>query len=250
MKKLLVSFLALALIGFAPTAFAAISYIQNSQWSDNSGFGQTSGASILSNVVAGHLIIISYVGNSGGVTVTSTDSNGVVLFAGSTTWNGTSPAYTWYVKNTSAGTHTITVNMSSGDTFPAMYATEYSGADTSAPFDVFNASTSGSGTTIKSGNMTSAIANEMIYGSGNFSGSSVNAAGTGFTIRLAGGEQNGNRMEDNATSSLPMGTATSAIMTGLTSNPWEMMGSMWKPAAAATSSAVARRRLPLIIAAQ
>jgi chitodextrinase len=88
----------------------------------------------------------------------------------------------YYAKNVGAGTNTITVNFSGGAAFPDMRTAEYSGIDTTSPFDV-GIGASGTNNTSSSGAVTTTNANDLIVGA-NFVFTSTVAAGSGFTSRM------------------------------------------------------------------
>ena len=141
-----------------------------------------------SSVGAGHLLVaaVGYSDSStniANVTFTVTDSLG-------NTWtsalspvrrSGHGVAQIFYVKNSLAGTDTVTVTSSIGNaSFLELYIHEYSGTNTSAPLDV-TANGQGSGTTPSSGAATTTAANEVIFGYALLT--HTGGAGSGFTAR-------------------------------------------------------------------
>ncbi len=98
-----------------------------------------------------------------------TDSAGNVyqLAAPLTRGSGLSQAI-YYAKNinaAAAGSNVVTVQFSGAANFPDVRVAEYSGLDPVSPLDT-SASASGSGATASSGNLTTSVANDVIFGAG------------------------------------------------------------------------------------
>jgi hypothetical protein len=88
----------------------------------------------------------------------------------------------YYLKNISGGSTTVTVTFNQPAVYPDVRIVEYSGLNTSSPFDV-SAVGQGTGSTASTSSVGTNSANELIFGAGTtvtvFSG-----AGTGFTSRI------------------------------------------------------------------
>jgi hypothetical protein len=134
---------------------------------------------------------------------------------------GTTPAgnrlYVYYAINKSSGADTVTVNLSGGGVMSNIH--EYSGINTTTPLDQKLVST-GTGTTINSGNVTILVPNELIFGYAGVDGNAVTGPGTTYTLRQNTG--NGELSEDkivstagayNATATCPSTTWAGAIVT-------------------------------------
>jgi hypothetical protein len=136
---------------------------------------------------AGDLNVVAVGFNDTTSTITSvTDSAGNVyqLAAPLTRGSGLSQAiyYAKNIKAAAAGSNVVTVQFSGAAAYPDVRVAEYSGLDTVSPFDT-TASASGSGATASSGNLTTSVANDVIFGAGMTS--STFAGGTnGFTSRI------------------------------------------------------------------
>ena len=120
----------------------------------------------------------------------------------------------YYAKSIAGGSNTVTVTFNKAAVYPDVRILEYSGLDTTSPFDKALAA-AGTGTAANSGSVSTTAASELIFGAGT-SGSKFTAAGTGFTARMI--NLYGNIAEDktvNATGSY------SAAATG-SSGAWVM----------------------------
>ena len=86
------------------------------------------------------------------------------------------------IKAAAAGANTVTVTFNTAAAYVDLRASEYSGLDATAPFDVA-ASATGSASTAASPSVTTSYSSELIFGAGDTSGV-FSAAGTGFTKRI------------------------------------------------------------------
>lgn len=132
MKKYLLAFLPLLFIPFI--ANAAISLVQGPYTNNYSGTSQA----FSSNVTSGNLLLVSMdVNSASALNVTSTGAGCVA-----TTWTlattGISSSgyhqYTWYGTAAATGACTVTASANYGNT--GVFASEYSGVNTSTPIDV------------------------------------------------------------------------------------------------------------------
>ena len=113
---------------------------------------------------------------------------------------------------------------------------EYSGVATSSPFDKV-ASSTGSGTALSSGNVTTALGSELYVGLA-WSGGDGNTwtAGSGYTLRES--ETNNNTAERHASEDrvISSGTTTSATFTTSGSALWLVILATFKPLVTQTQS--------------
>ena len=86
------------------------------------------------------------------------------------------------IKAAAANANTVTVTFNRAAAYVDLRASEYSGLDATAPFDVA-ASATGSASTAASPSVTTSYSSELIFGAGDTSGV-FSAAGTGFTKRI------------------------------------------------------------------
>ena len=86
------------------------------------------------------------------------------------------------IKAAAAGANTVTVTFNTAAAYVDLRASEYSGLDATAPFDVA-ASATGSASTAASPSVTTSYSSELIFGAGDTSGV-FSAAGAGFTKRI------------------------------------------------------------------
>jgi len=136
---------------------------------------------------AGDLNVVAVGFNDGTTTITSvTDSagNSYQLAAPLTRGSGLSQAvyYAKNIKAATAGSNVVTVQFSGAAAFPDVRVAEYAGLDTVSPLDT-TASASGSGATASSGNLTTSVANEVIFGAG-MTASQFTGGTNGFIARL------------------------------------------------------------------
>jgi hypothetical protein len=196
-------------------------------------FGNSSSARSLafaSNNTAGGLIIVGV--NSYGVgteTVTVADTRGnTYVQAGSYTTSSFVRVSIWYAKNCAAGANTVTITPSA-TVYLSFSIGEYSGADTTAPY---NSSTgaSGNSSAISSGSVAVNDANSLLYGTGVLWGNTGSGTpGSGFTERadIVSGANDGVYTEDKIASA-----AAVCDYTASNSGTWTFMGASFKPPAA------------------
>ena len=117
------------------------------------------------------------------------------------------------------GADTVTVTLSGTSSDIELYLTEYSGVDPTNPIDA-QAGASGSAHTVSSGNATTTVAGDMIYG---FCMADLGSTvGSGFTARST---LDGNLIEDKAA-----GNPGSYAATGTATSGWSMQMVALKPA--------------------
>jgi IPT/TIG domain len=145
--------------------------------------------------------------------VTDSKGNTYALAAGPTKTTGLTSAI-YYAKNIASGSNAVTVAFNGTALYPNVNVLEYSGLDTTSPFDI-SASATGAGTTANSGSAATTYANDLIVGAGNPS-SVFTSAGSGFSSRTI--NNFGGISEDKIVSSTGNYNATAT----LTSGTWVM----------------------------
>ncbi len=190
-------------------AEASIAYVQGN--SNNPSSGNPVSVTYTSAQVAGDLNVVVVGWNDSTSTVTSiADSigNTYVAAVGPTASSGNATQRIYYAKNitsASAGGNTVTVTFNTTVAYPDVRILEYSGLDTSNPFDV-GIGTSGTGITQNGGSVTTTNANDLLVAS-NYVDDYSASAGSGYTERFitAGGEL----VEDETVTSTGSYSATS-----------------------------------------
>ncbi len=118
--------------------------------------------------------------------VSVTDSKGNAYAVAAPTMHGSQQSQAIYYAKNIAGAavnaNTVTVTFNAPAAFVDLRASEYSGLDATNPFDKFS-SASGTSATATTASVSTAVANELIFGAGDTSGA-FSAAGTGFTKRI------------------------------------------------------------------
>ena len=193
-------------LGGAQSAVAAPTFVQQNSGSITAGtVGQVA---FPSSNKAGDLIVV-YVIRPAGVNVVLTDTRGNIYQSatGATLWKtGTRSSEVFYAYNIAAGANTVSATFSPSLAASAfLYVLEYSGIDTSAPFDAVAAAI-GTASAMDSGAAPTTNANDLILGAA-ASSSSVTAAGTGFTSRSTA---SGNRVEDKVVTAAGAYNATAS----------------------------------------
>jgi chitodextrinase len=174
------------------TTSSSASYATPTFKQSNYATPQTSQSSVTVNYTsaqtAGDTNILAIGFNNATSTISSvTDSKGNTYTAAAALARGSSFSQAiYYAKNitsATAGSNTITVTFSGAVPYADIRAAEYSGLDATSPVDV-TASASGTATTANSGNLTTTVSNELIFGAGitdfGFSSTAIN----GYTMRI------------------------------------------------------------------
>jgi hypothetical protein len=162
--------------------------------------------------ISGNLNIVAVGWNDTTSTVSSvTDSRGnsYVLAVGPTSGTGLRQSI-YYAKNIVAGTNTVTVAFNQAAVFVDVRVLEYSGLDTSTPFDKA-AGAAGSSNSASSGAVTPTVANELIFGAGMTAGR-FTAAGTGYGSRIIT-TPDGDIAEDQVQTAIASISATAPLST-------------------------------------
>jgi hypothetical protein len=214
-------------------AWSTIAFVQGH---GNFTYGtNTVSATFVSAQTAGNFNVIS-IGWADSTTIVNgvTDSRGNVysLAVGPTRNTGNATQYIYYAKNivsASAGANTVTVTLSAASvTWPELRIAEYSGIDTSNPFDgaVGN---SGSSSTSSSGNLTTTNANDLLVGV-NYVQGTTSGPGSGYTQRYI---IHGNILQDRTTTTTGTYSATAPFSP---SGWWVMQVAAFKAAVSDTTA--------------
>jgi Cep192 domain 4/Purple acid Phosphatase, N-terminal domain/Calcineurin-like phosphoesterase len=134
--------------------------------------------------------------------VSDTLANSYLLASSGATPSG-NRLYVYYAINKASGADTVTANLSGGGVMSDIH--EYAGISTTTPLDQAKVST-GSGTAIDSGGVTTTVANELIFGYAGVDGNVVSGPGATFTQRENTG--NGEGSEDKIVSAIGSYNAT------------------------------------------
>jgi len=173
---------------------------------------KTLSISFPSSSVAGDLILVAFDFN---ITATPsvTDSQGNVFteVGNQLTSPGGARSRVYYAKNIKGGPDTVTINLSANSSWIELYLTEYSGVDQTNPIDA-QAGASGNAGAVSSGNATTTVAGDVIYGY--CVGDWTCTVGSGFTARST---FNNNLIEDKIA-----GNPGSYAATGSATNGWTM----------------------------
>jgi hypothetical protein len=185
------------------------------------GASSTLSLSFLANTNAGELILVGfdYDTNTTPTSVTDTQGNVFTPVGGQLTSPGGTRSQVYYAKNIEGGSDMVTVTLSGNSGWLEVYLTEYGGVDPNNPIDA-QAGASGSAGAVSSGNATTTVGGDVIYGY--CVGDWACTAGSGFTTRS---NLNDNLIEDEVAA-----VAGSYAATGTANNGWTMQMVALKPA--------------------
>jgi hypothetical protein len=178
-----------------------------------------------SNTLAGDVLLVAF--DYEGTTVSSvtdTQGNAFTPVGNRLASPGGALGQVYYAKNIKGGADTVIMNLSAASNYLEAYLTEYSGVNPTSPIDA-EAGASGSAGTVSSGNATTIVAGDMIYGYCVADGACT--VGSGFTARST---LNSNLVEDMQASS-----AGSYAATGSANSGWTMQMVALAPASASGS---------------
>jgi chitodextrinase len=154
------------------------------------------------------------------------DSSGNIYAVAAPTVHGSATSQAIYyapnIKAAAAGANTVTVTFNTAAAYVDLRASEYSGLNATAPFDVA-ASATGSASTAASPSVTTSYSSELIFGAGDTSGV-FSAAGAGFTKRIITNPDS-DITEDKTVSAIGSYNAT-----GKQSGAWVMQVAAFKAA--------------------
>jgi len=193
---------------------APLAFVQGNYASPGSG----SSVSVpFQSAQAGGDLNVVFVGwdqaSSAVTSITDTQGNAYVVASGPTVNPSGTTQVVYYAKNiaaAAAGANTVTITLNSSVSYPDVRALEFSGVDTTSPFDVAAAAT-GTGATLNSGNLTTSAANELLVASGNVQHSYTGGAGPGYTQILV---SSWNLVEDAIAATPGSYSATSTASSG------------------------------------
>ena len=175
------------------------------------------------NTLAGDVLLVAFTYDKSVVPSTVTDSQGNAFAQVGTqlTTPGGARSSVYYAKNIKGGADTVIVTLSAASSYLEAYLSEYSGVNPTSPIDA-EAGASGSAGTASSGNATTTVAGDIIYGF--CVGDLACTAGSGFNARST---LDGNLSEDKQASS-----AGSYAATGSANSGWTMQMVALKAASA------------------
>lgn len=205
--------------GSIPTR-AAIGFVQSTS---TSIAASPTTLSFTASNTAGNLIVVGVQSWNFAASVSDSRGNTYTL-ATSTTSAGGNLLYVFYAKNIAAGANTVTVTGPTGGNIDIL---EYSGLDTATPLDQVKAATGASGNP-DTGAVTTAAANELIFGFAQIDANVVSGPGTGFTQRENAG--NGEASEDKTVAAT--GSYNATFVSGASANAWAAIIATFKAAAA------------------
>jgi len=165
------------------------------------------------NTAASDLILVGFDFDTNSTPSSVTDSQGNTFTEVGTqlTSPGGARSRVYYAKAIKGGADTVTVNLSANSAWIEMYLAEYSGVDQVNPIDA-QAGASGSSSAVSSGNATTTVAGDVIFGY--CVGDSACTVGSGFAARST---FNHNLIED-----VPAGSPSSFAAKGSANNGWTM----------------------------
>jgi hypothetical protein len=181
------------------------------------------------NTRAGSLIVLGFDANSGAVVSSVVDTQGNTYVEAGTpqTTPGGFTIQVWYAQNIVGGADSVTVTYTTAPAELELYPTEYSGLSTTSPLDA-QAGAIGTAGAASSGNMTTTVANDLIYGYCVGDGNCT--VGSGFTARSV---FNNNVAEDKIGATTGAYAATATGTSG-----WAIQGAAFKPSGSPTPSAI------------
>ena len=174
----------LQVYGLNPPAFQGIRFIQVASATPQSNTSSVSVAYPASQTATDlNVVIVGWNDTTANVqSVTDTAGNLYSLAIGPTSGTGLRQSI-YYAKNIAGGSNTVTVTFNQAATKPDVRILEYSGADTSNPFDV-SAGASGNSNIADSGFVNTHAANELVVGGHMIANNTTVMAGAPFTPRV------------------------------------------------------------------
>ena len=214
-------------IGFLPEAYALASFVQAAA-STTSGKASSLSLSFPKNTVAGDLIVVGFDFSTSATPSSVTDSQGNTFTPVGTqlTSPGGVRSVVYYAKNIKGGADRVRVKLSANSAYIKVYLTEYSGVDRTNPIDA-QAGASGNAGPVSSGNATTTVAGDVIYGY--CVGDGACTAGSGFAARST--------FDNNLIEDMTAGNPGSYAATGSANNGWTMQMVAFKPASPVITSA-------------
>jgi hypothetical protein len=191
------------------------------------GSASSLSVSFPANTTAGDVILVGFDFTTSASFSSISDSQGNTFTEVGTqlTSPGGARSRLYYANNIKGGADTVTINLSANSAWIEMYLNEYSGVNQTNPIDV-QAGTSGSSSTVSSGNATTTAAGDVIYGY--CVGDGNCKVGSGFAARST---FDGNLVEDET-----VGSAGGYAATGTANQGWTMQMVALKPASSGVVS--------------
>lgn len=183
-----------------------------------------------SRVTAGNLIVVAVSGwpNLPAAAAVTDSLRNTYSIAGTVLLSQGAYSAIYYAKNVKGGTNTVTFRTTKPKGQISMVVAEFSGVDTVSPLDKA-AGGVGAGTIPASGTMTPGTAGELLIGSGTHNGTTVTAAGEGFTMIAIPTEDSDSHQPLAMEYRVLDGTAPASAVFGLaTGYPWTMNGALFK----------------------
>jgi hypothetical protein len=177
-----------------------------------SGPASSLSLSFRSSTVAGDVLLVAFDYDTNATASSVTDAQGNVFTAvgNQLTSPGGSRSRVYYAQNIKGGADTVTVNLSANSGYIELYLTEYTGVDQTNPIDG-QAGASGSAGSVSSGNATTTVAGDVIYGYCDSDGACT--VGSGFAARS---NFNSNLIEDGLAGNAGTYAATASATRGWT----------------------------------
>ena len=165
------------------------------------------------NTTAGDLILVAfdYSTNVTPSSVADSQGNVFVPVGNQLSSQGAESSRVYYAKNIKGGADAVTVTLSAKASWLELYLTEYSGIDPTNPIDA-QAGASGKAGAVSSGNATTTVAGDVIYGY--CAADWACTAGSGFATR--------SNLNDNLIEDMLAGSPGSYAATGSATNGWTM----------------------------
>ena len=180
-----------------------------------------------SSTVAGDVILVGfdYATTASASSVTDSQGNAFTQVGSPVTTPGGATSAIYYATNIKSGSDTVTVHLSASSAFIEVYQAEYHGVNTASPIDAHVGATGAAGT-VSSGNATTTVAGDIIFGY--CVGDSACTAGAGFASRST--------LDGNLTEDMTAGNPGAYAATGVANSSWSMKMVALKPAGATITS--------------
>ncbi len=148
---------------FSFLVFCGVAHAQTYvQATANSGSASSLSVSFASNTTAGDTILVGFDFTSTFASITDSQGNVFTEVGSQLTTPGGISTRLYYASNIKGGADTVTINLSASSSIEA-YLSEYGGVAQVSPIDA-QAGASGSAAAVSSGNATTTVAGDLIYG--------------------------------------------------------------------------------------
>ena len=196
--------------------------VQFVQVAANASSGSTNSFAVAfnANTLASDLILVAFdFDNDVTATVTDSQGNSFTQVGTELTSPGATHSQVFFAPNIKGGADTVTISLSGISDYLEVYLTEYSGADLATPIDA-QAGNSGGAGFASSGNATTTVAGDVIFGYCLADWSCT--AGSGFNTR--------SMFNDNLIEDITVGMPGPYAATGSANNGWSLQMVAVKPA--------------------